>query len=428
MSLVRYHLFLILAGLAALTLATDRARRLGLAAAVVGTLGLASLEAVTLRGRSPPPLPVSFLAVASGHLLLTCAVLLGALWVDRAGPAAPAAPRAGLLPIALVAGTAVAGLAVAGPLARSGGWLFSLAAALGLALVAILAVRAGGRLRLADLVMRLDRVLSTQPGPIPAARGVRTGWIVVQSALTTVALLAVQLDLVLGAIGAAVVAGTLIEREEGVRSRVPPGTMIPVVPLVLAWWLLVQVAGPVPHWIDALREAPYSRSFQLLTTLLLAAAAWPLLGLWPLRRIRLGPASPVAGAVLMGRVASPLLGEGVSHWQPILFPLVVWSVWDGVSWRRGSALLIGLGTIGASSLADHVLWPALGLVGAGALCRVLEESPSARPEIGRGARRFAWLIPLALLPAVLQAGLQAQTTYTVAAGWAAVIGVLRAEG
>ncbi len=410
------YLFVLLAGLAALALPEDRACRTGLAGALVAAVAAASLGLAGPSGRLPGALTRSFAAITAGHLLLALGFLATAAVRSWRGPARP-----GRVVLLLVAAALGAGLVPVARLGRIGGWLPSIAAGAALAGLVLIARPVAHALRLAPGVTWLDRALLDRGRPVAATWSPRARWLAVaQAAAATGALVAAQLDVAMAAVLVTAGTGALWERDRH------PGRWGPLLafavcllPLAAAWGLLVRVAGPVPHWLDDLREAPYSPAFETLTSLLLVLAAWPLLRLWPAHGAGLGPVAPLGGAVVLGRVAAPILPLGVEHWQPLVYLLAAVAVWHGVARERAAEVLAGLSVIGAASLQPAATWPALGLGGAAALALALAGGPGQSAPLPPWSRYF-WLVPLLLVPPVLQGGLAAETVSTVLAAWGAV--------
>lgn len=414
-------LFVLLAGLAALALPEDRARRTGLAGALVAAIATASLGLAGASGRPPGALTRSFAAVAAGHLLLALGFLVAAIVRCWRHPTRP-----GRVVLLLVAAALVAGLVPAVRHGRIGGWLPAIAVGTALAGMVLVAPPLAEALRLASGVTWLDRVLLDRDGERSTATwSLGARWLAVaQAAAATGALVAMHLDVAMTAVLVTVAAGALLERHRRPARGGTLPALVSLFPLVAAWGLLVQVAGPMPRWLDDLREAPYSPAFETLTSLLLLLAAWPLLRLWPAHGAGLGPAAPLAGAVLLGRIAAPILPLGVEHWQPLAYLLATAAVWHGVARERASEVLAGLSMLGAASLDPGATWPALGLGGAAGLAQAVAGRPDEAAWWPRWFR-YLWLVPLLLVPRVLQGGFAAETVFTVLSAWGGVAAASR---
>jgi hypothetical protein len=416
-----HYLTLLLLGAAALLLPVNRARRLGVAGMLVGSMAVASLGLTTAEGAGLARLPVSYLAITAGHLVVALAAFILACWIgwrECSAEMASALPAAGL---ALVSGGVVTA-----PVAAAGGLLSSVAVALGLAGTMVIAIGAARLARVADGVAWFDRHVLERGGDPPPWTAAGPRLALVQLAAATLGLAVPQFDLLMLAVLAVLVAGIMFEQDRHPHRRFPLAALFVLAGLSISWYLVVRVAGPQSRMLRALAEAPFSPAFELLLALLLAATAWPLLRLWPVQSIRLGPAAPLAGVILLARAGQAAVPDGLAHWQPVIFPLVVLAVWHGVARGRAAECLTALGVIGAVSGGTGGAWAAVGLVASATLRRLGAEAESlAWP--GGAWRRLIWLVPLLLVPVVLQAGLAAEAVYTTMAAWGTIAAAGRAR-
>lgn len=356
--------------------------------------------------------------ITLGIGLLGVGVLAAALVLSffSAGQRSAAGWWAGLLGLV----GAAAGTGQLLPPGASGGWPIAMATAVSLAGIAVLAGNLGRRLRFREGVRTLDRVLSP-----PSGAPVRPTWDRWSSRLLTVhvlgaavALGALQLPVLMGAVALSAFAGLLLERRTGRMGRLPVVFILAVMVLVVMWVLLAWVAGEMPHGLLALRDAPYSPAFETLTALPLALVAWSFLGLWPFHMSIRGPVTSLLGAALMVRLLGPVLPYGFEHWQPILYPLAVVAAWHGALVTRDAEILAALGALGLLSGDPMAGWAGVAFAGVGAVldanCR-LGEWGHGLNQRGRVAVAGSLVLAAILLVPVLSGALGAEVFYSVLA-------------
>lgn len=329
--------------LAAALLPGDRHRRAAAAGLLILGLALAAWLAGSPPGATPTPparLERGFV-VGNAGLLLVGSVLVG--WALANTPADRLRPWARLL--------GLSGLGPLGPVLISfigaSGIPRALASALGLALVgAALAVGisrigasrparlAGRRLAPAPVVA----MLRGEPRGRPAAVLVVIGLLV---ALAGAHVAAVLLGVIV-----ATWAAWLVSHAPGTR----PLPVAPALTLLLlpAWWLMATIAGPVGLRIATLAQVPLSPAAELLITPSLLLAGWATAGLWPLQRQLPGALVAPAGALLLARVAHPLVPDGLEYWRPLTTPLMILGLWQAAAWGRWPLLVAGAGVLGVA--------------------------------------------------------------------------------
>jgi hypothetical protein len=397
---------------AALQLSTPSGRRRALAGVPPVALALASLE---LTGAADPALAPAYWSITAGILILGLGITLGVTareWI-RAG----AASRAG---IGATAAVGALGVLAALPLIRRGGALESLGATLALGLVVALVIALSRLLEPGRLFRWVESACFRRgsAGPARPLDRVERRLLAGHLACAAVAAGASHLLILLPAVAAAAILGVMLERRLGRLRGVPWGVLFGAVSLTAAVILLVQVARGFPLSLGQLHDAPFSPAFEILVSLLLAAAAWPLLSLWPFHASPRGPATGVAGATLLFRLAAPALPDGFGHWQPALYLLLAIAAWYGAATRRDDLTLTAAGGLGLLSLSPMAGWSGLVLVALAGLLRSrlwpdarwLPMAAAAGAAAGAGA----------LLP-VLAGGLAAQAFYTVLVCIAAVV-------
>lgn len=288
------------------------------------------------------------------------------------------------------------------------------------------AVAVGSALLLLGLLMVgvAIRGSTSEPGVAMAPSGPALSgfavhpWLAIHAASVVLALVAPHLHLLGVSLTIALIAGVLLER------RLAPGAVPPVGPglamllLLTSWFALAGVAGETPLGLAALPDAPYSEAFEVTVALPLALSAWPLLGLFPFHQTRLGPLAPVAAGILLVRVAAVAVPNGLAHWQPLLYLLLVLAMIHALVTRRDSEALAALAAVGLLSAAETAGWCGVGLAAGVALMR----SHSLLITAGRvlNARGQILVRGLAALGAILlvpifAGGLAAEAVYTTLA-------------
>lgn len=411
---------LALAAGSAAALPPGRPRQAARAAIPAAALALASLEVAGGGDWRATVLPQSFLAVSAGLWLIGLGVPAGVAFGTVAGRRLPGL-RGGWCAGAALAALAF-GWSTTSHLVRSGGWRSSVVAVL-LAAVAGICGWLAGKAGIADWVRRLDQRVFAVPAVVKADRGRsprRSLWWG-HAAFAVVALLVPHLLVVLVASAGATLLGALLERGRPAAGRPWPAAAA-LLGLGAVAVLLLRAAWGLPLSLSALRDGPFSPALELTVVPILALAGWPLLGLFPFHRARLGPITPLAGAALWLAVAGPLLPGGVAYWQPVLFPLAAVSVWYAAAIRDLPLAVAGLGAAGLMTAPGPAALAGAALIAAAAALRVVPEV-AALPlrQVLAGATGCG--AALAMVP-VLTGGLPAETFYTVliAAGTAGTLG------
>ncbi len=392
----------------ALTLPRPRARR-SLAGGIVVGLGLASLAVAGAADWRSVGLPPTYLAITAALLLLgTGLALWSAVGAIQAGELSD---RPVLTWVAI--GVVVAlGTWVAGPVAAAGGLMRSLVALVGLLAVLGGIIVAGGKLRLAERLAGLNQRIIGQSSAETSTNPIL---LVAHLLLVLLAFFAPHLlVLLLGAFGA-VITGLMIAKE-----RAWP-VIAGLVLLAMVSGFTVSVAGEMPLHLAALKDGPFSPAFELLATAGFFLALWPLLGLFPFHARWGGPGTKLAAAAILIRVIVPVLSGGTEHWQPLVFPLLVLSVWYAAGIGSPRLALAAIATGGLVTLHPSAQWAGVILLLGEALV-----STGGRFIPGKGFESgliglVAVLMMGALVP-LLTGALQTQVFYTVllAAGLALV--------
>ena len=392
------------------TLPGPRARG-SLAGAVVVALALASLRVAGGSDWRGAGLPPTYLSVTAALLLLGTLVALGSALRAVAGTE-PSAPRT----IVGLGCLVVLGLAgwVAGPVAIAGGVMRSILTLAILAAMLVLFRTLGRWLALPRRLQRLDQTLfqRTKPASSPHWGRDDAPLLALHLALAIVALIAPHLVLLLAAVAGTAATGVLLERRLDSAMGWPWAMTAGLALLALVSGFTVSVAGDAPLALDQLRDGPFSPAFEVAAALGWFLAVWPLLRLWPFHARAYGPATAVAGAAILLRVAVPVLSGGMEHWQPLIFPLLVLSAWYAAGLGRVRLALAAVATAGLISLRPGAAW-------AGVLLLLGEAAVSIAGRFGptrRHAPLFARLVTIVLMTQavpLLAGALQAQTFYTV---------------
>ena len=371
---------LCVAGAAAL-LAGERERRLALSGLLILGLAIAAWRAGSPPGIDPAPmgsLGRGFLVGNGGLLLVGSGLVAGALL---------RAPRDRLRTSARLLGTL--GIVLLGPVLfsfiRAGGPMRAVAAALGLSLAGA-AVTAGVRGVASGASARaLVRRLAPPPLTCP-----RWSWASRPALFMLVGLLATLLGSHVVAVFTGVViavwAAWLAFHQSGAR----PLPVAPMLTLLLlpSCWLLATIAGPVGLRIAALPQVPLSPTAELLLAPALLLAAWATAGLWPLQRQLPGALLAATGALLLARVAHPLVPAGLEYWRPLAVPLLVLGLWHAAAWGRWPLVLAGAALLGSAGGTSGLTAPGAALLVAALLLEVLssvDSSPSATTLLRVGA-------------------------------------------
>jgi hypothetical protein len=363
------------------------AQRMATAAVVAAGLGLAGLRAAST------PLPAAFLAVDGALMIVTVVLAFTSAvraWRRReATVLAPVCIVAGAIGLVVGSGWVVA---ASRPLALLGA--AGSVAAVGLALYGL------GRV----IRFRERDPVAGRPSRHPAATA---GWV----AGVAAAGLGPHLGLVIIGVIVATWSAWLVRRSNG-GPRVPVSPVL-TFPLLGGWWLMATIAGPEGLSIGALPLLPASPAAERLLAPVFLLAGWATAGLWPLHRQVDGALLAPVGAILLARVAIPILPDGVEHWRPLAMPLIVAGVWHAALSGRHGELAVGLAWIGLLGLtAGGQLGAALLL--AGALATELGRKwPASRvAQLGLSAANVAAGIGGVL---AVEAGLRGEVVYTVLA-------------
>jgi hypothetical protein len=237
----------------------------------------------------------------------------------------------------------------------------------------------------------------------------------VHAGAVVLVLIAPHLHLLAAGAALAILSGALAVRHGAGGWRPPLGLAAALLLLVGIWYALTLVGGEAPLWITTLHDAPYSEAFELSVALPLVLAAWPLLGLFPFHDTSLGPLAPVAGGVLIVRVAAEAVPIGLEHWQPLLYPLALAAMIHALVRRRDPEALAALAVLGLVSGAFLVGWCAIGLTAGVSLLRghvVLRASGRVLSAEGEAVSQGVAVAAALLLVPVLSGGLAAETVYT----------------
>jgi hypothetical protein len=240
------------------------------------------------------------------------------------------------------------------------------------------------------------------------------------------ALLAPNLPLLVLGVLLALIAGTIWEVQAGVGSRRPLGALLSGVTLLVASGMLLQVAGDTPLALDRMVDGPFSQAFQVMLAPLVALAAWPLVRLWPLHGTRSGPAAALAGAAILVRLLSPILPDGIDHWQPVLYGLLAVGAWYGAVVRNDALLGSSIAAIGLMSGQVEAGWGGIAVLTAAIVLQVLARSTRSHPAALIAGRIFLIAASLAVVPMLL-GGLHAEVAFTVAVMAGAITGLLAGE-
>jgi hypothetical protein len=378
------------------------ARRQGLAAALVVSTAVAGVL-LTAGGVTPD----SFTALNRGLLLAGLALHGSVLWLHRRGPT-----RNGWL---LAGGATV--LAVAGMLdygflrIDGGGWIASL-------LMAMTVV--GVVLGMAGLLARWRR---SRAAPETLADSAPRAHITLGAVL--VAGLAPHLDLLMLAVLGGGLAGLWPSHRADRRSWPIAGTLA-MLGLLGAWYALDVVAGGglAGRWLRSLPDAPFSGPFEIAVALPLGLAAWSLMGGWPLQGRPHSRWLPALGGLLLARLVGPALSDGLVHWEPIFYPLVVIGTWRATV-SGGAGAVSALAGLGLFSPQSGARWIGVALLVGVAL---VGDPRIAGPESG-WRRGVPWILGLAagaLVP-LLAGGLRAETLYTTATVLGLAVGLWTAN-
>lgn len=339
---------------------------------------------------------------------LAALTALAVLAVTRSSPRQRRRALAGVLVIALAA----AGLQVGGTGSRG-------------------AIVVGGVLLLFGLlaiaVATWGRAAS---GPVvdpPAARrSSRLAWsssdqgaitlLSIHAAALLLALVVPHLHLLELSLTIAIIAGVLLERRLDAEAFPQFGQGVTMLLFLGSWYALSAVAGEAPLGLGALRDAPYSPAFEVTVALPLALGAWPLLGLFPFHQTRLGPLAPLAGGALLVRVAAVAVPNGLAHWQPLLFLLLVVAMTHALLTRRDAEALGALAGLGLLSGVAAAGWCGLGLAAGVTVIRghtLLTAAGRVLNPRGEALVRGLAVTGALLVVPVLSGGLAAEAVYTV---------------
>jgi hypothetical protein len=390
----------------------DRRTRRALAGLVLVALGLASLQVAGGPAWREANLPVTYLALTAALLLVGLALPLSLAVISLREGAPDGRRRPVLLLTALATG--LVGGRVWLPLALAGGMIRTLAGAVVLLASAVVLRLLTRMLGLGERLRRLDRslfagqVAAPDESPPPGAWPLLAGHL----GLAALTLSAPHLILLLFGVVGTVATGVWLDRARAGSARWPASLVAGLVVLAGAACFLLQVAGPIPPTLAALREGPFSVAFEFIAALMLLVAAWPLLQLWPFHARCRGPATRLAGGAVLVLLAAPVLPSGMGHWQPVVFPLLALSSWYAAGIGSAPLALTALATAGMISLGPAGAWAGLGLM-AGVVALELPGWVLPRRAMrGAVAGGVAGLGAAVLLP-LLAGALQAQVFYTV---------------
>ena len=362
-------------------------------------------------------LPLSFTAVSAGFVLLGLALIVWAI----VGAARDTSTL--LLAKVAVEGPAI-GLGIAlvlllflelqvWPLLRVARWYGPLAAlvigAVGaLALYLLGAIRAGAGVRWLD-----DRFLARWRGPTPALLPrLRRPLIVIAVAGVVTALFVRHFAVaVLGAVVGTWALHDLL-RPTG---KVPRWGLQPFVVLLtlgVALWFVWTIAGAeIPLSLTGLGVAPFSDAAEMTLAVLLGAAAWTLLGLWPLHGQ--GPASALAvvGGVFLLRWGMTLVPDGMQHAGPLFGAVAAIGACHAAATRRSGAYAATIGLLAVAGGAFRSWWPFVLASVPGLFWLAGRRSPIP----GLSVHQLVGIGLVATLAPVLPIALRGETVYTTVA-------------
>ena len=394
--------------LAAALLTGERARRLAAAGLLILGLALAAWQSGSLPSMGPTPpgrLGRGFLVGNGALLLVGSGLLCGGFFRARAEQLWTWAGLLGALGILLLAPVLI-------PFLRASGPLRSVAAALGLWLAGA-AMVVGSRRIAASRLGRVAARLLAPPPLTPVLRsspGVRPIILLLLLIAGTVAtLVGSHVVAVFSGVLAATWAAWLAFLEPGVR-RLP---VAPILTLLLlpACWLLATIAGPVGLAIAALPQIPLSPAAELSLAPALLLAGWATAGLWPLERQLPGALLAPAGALLLARVAHPLVPDGLEYWRPLSVPLLVVGLWNAAAWCRWPVALAGFSLLGVAGGTPVPLAACAALL-ATALALELPSTVNLWPRVTTLVQVAAWPMAAWAGVRVLQEVLLGEVVYT----------------
>jgi hypothetical protein len=391
---------------AAAFLGRERERRVAAAGLLILSLAFAAWRAGSPAGAGLMPvgeLGQGFLVGNAGLLLVGCALICGGAF------RAPPAPLRAVARLLTVGGIGLLAPVLLG-FVSTGGLLRALAAAIGLGLTGYalsVGTRAIGGSPLAKIVARRLAPAPLAPVLRPGAGARRAFAVLVIAVATTV--------LASHALG--VFAGVMFATWAGYLGFQPPGARpVPVAPvltllLVLAYWLLATIAGPMGLSLAVLPQIPLSPAAELLVEPALLLAAWAATGLWPLQRQLPGALTGLAGALLLARVARPLGPVALEYWRPLTAPILMLGLWHAAARSRWPLLLAGGGFLGVAAGTPDTVPASIGLLVAGLALELC--------GMGCQPRRAGVLVKAAAWPLVTLAGgftlegaLRGQVVYT----------------
>lgn len=390
----------------------ERERRLGAGGLLSLGLGLAAWRASSTDPSEPfaPPdgLGSGFLIVNGGLLLLGLGL---PLWAAAKGKPRVVAWVAIALGVGLVA-RLVAGLLYAGGPVRV------LGSALGLGLTGAGLVALS---RAVSPLFTLGLGLFGEPlRPVLPEKNNAVSLVAALAAGAAATALGEHLSVVFLGVFVAVLAGFRLFHSTG--SRPPP--VAPALTLVLGpvYWLLATIAGPIGLSIAAIPLVPVSPAAEWMVAPALLLAGWGTAGLWPLHRQLPGALVGLVGAVLLARIAVPMVPGGLEYWRPLAVPIVVLGTWHAAARARWPLLCTGaafLGLAGSTPIGISGTWWLLG----SALVLELSGMIPIRSTIRRLAHLVGWVASGWGGLMVLEGGLRGEVVYSAlaAAGLALII-------
>jgi hypothetical protein len=148
----------------------------------------------------------------------------------------------------------------------------------------------------------------------------------------------------------------------------------------------------------------------MLTPALLLAG-WACAGLWPLQRQLPGALLAPAGALLLARVAHPLVPGGLEYWRPLAVPLLVLGLWHAAAWGRWPLVLAGTAVLAVATGTPVPVTAWAALLGAG-LALEFREAMSLSPRPAVLVRAVIGAIVTWSGVSVLEAVLRGEVVYT----------------
>jgi hypothetical protein len=222
-----------------------------------------------------------------------------------------------------------------------------------------------------------------------------------------------HLLIVFAGAGVAAFAGYLLAwRARGKR-------VLPVLPflallLLPTYWLLATIAGPEGLAMSGLPDVPLSPPAQVLLAPALLLVALGFAGSWPFHRQVPGVLLAPVGALLLARVGTVALPDGMEHWRALAFPIVTVAIWHAALTRCPARAAAGGALIALCSLAPTGRAASSWLLAAAIVFESSQWSPWFGPRgIREVIRRICWVAMGWGGLLALEAGFQAEVVYSI---------------